>query len=100
LVLQTQQHCEEGPVYLHRARDQETEGDDMNYNLPPLPEPYGQIGFHDVYTADQMRAYAQAALDALADEAEASIKAMIDEAEASIKAMIEEGLGQLTKEKT
>ena len=38
----------------------------MIYNLPPLPEPYGQIGFHDVYTADQMRAHAQAALDALA----------------------------------
>ena len=56
----------------------------MIYNLPPLPEPYGKIGFHDIYTADQMRAYAQAALDALADEAEASIKAMI-----------EEGLGQV-----
>ena len=61
----------------------------MNYNLPPLPDPYGHVGFHDVYTADQMRAYAQAVLDVLADETEASIKAMI-----------EEGLGQLTKEKT
>jgi len=38
----------------------------MIYDLPPLPELYGRIGFHDVYTADQMRAYAQAALDALA----------------------------------
>jgi hypothetical protein len=38
----------------------------MIYNLPPLPELYGRIGFHDIYTADQMRAYAQAALDALA----------------------------------
>jgi hypothetical protein len=62
--------------------------------LPPLPEfaaafrprwP-GDIGG---FTADQMRAYAQAALDALADEAEASIKEMIDK-----------GLGQLPKEKT
>ena len=32
--------------------------------LPPLPEPYGSVGFHDVYTADQMRAYARAALRA------------------------------------
>jgi hypothetical protein len=41
-----------------------------------------------MYSPDQMRAYAQAALDALADEAEASIKEMI-----------EEGLGQVPKEK-
>ena len=61
----------------------------MNYNLPPLPDPYGRVGFHDVYTADQMRAYVKAVLDALADETKASIKAMI-----------EEGLGQTPKEKT
>lgn len=61
----------------------------MIYNLPPLPEPYYGLYTAPMYTADQMRAYAQAALDALADEAEASIKAMI-----------EEGLGQLSEEKT
>ena len=57
--------------------------------LPPLPEPYHGFYAAPMYSADQMRAYAQAALDALADEAEASIKAMIDA-----------GLGQLPKEKT
>jgi len=33
--------------------------------LPPLPERYSSIGFFDVYTAQQMLDYAQAALDAL-----------------------------------
>jgi hypothetical protein len=56
----------------------------MIYNLPPLPEPFHGFYAAPMYSADQMRAYAQAALDALADEAEASIKAMI-----------EEGLGQV-----
>ena len=53
-------------------------------DLPPLPEPFHGFYAAPMYSADQMRAYAQAALDALADEAEASIKAMI-----------EEGLGQV-----
>ena len=50
--------------------------------LPPLPPPdrtmhqYGKQIDH--FTADQMRAYAQAALDALNDELEASLKRMID----------------------
>ena len=66
--------------------------------LPPLPEPahrrrsQRRDGGYDMvpaFTATEMRAYAQAALDALADEAEASIKEMVDK-----------GLGQLTKEKT
>ena len=57
--------------------------------LPELPEPYHGFYATPMYSPEQMRAYAQAALDALANEAEASIKAMI-----------EEGLGQLTKEKT
>jgi hypothetical protein len=61
----------------------------MIYNLPPLPEPYHGFYATPMYSPDQMRAYAQAALDALADEAEASIKAMIDA-----------GLGQTPKEKT
>jgi hypothetical protein len=91
LVLQAQQHCEEGPVYLYIAGDQETEGDDMTYTeqLPPLPEP--AYVSHDIplFSSFQMMAYAQAALDALADEAEANIKEMIDK-----------GLGQLPKEKT
>lgn len=56
----------------------------MIYDLPPLPEPYHGFYAAPMFTADQMRAYALAALDALADEAEASIKAMI-----------EEGLGQV-----
>ena len=51
-------------------------------DLPPLPPPdrtmhqYGKQIDH--FTADQMRAYAQAALDALNDELEASLKRMID----------------------
>ena len=60
----------------------------MIYNLPPLPEPYHGFYATPMYSPEQMRAYAKAALDALADEAEASIKAMI-----------EEGLGQLPKQK-
>jgi len=51
-------------------------------NLPPLPAPartmhqYGKKIDH--FTADQMHAYAQAALDSLNDELEASIMQMID----------------------
>ena len=51
-------------------------------DMPPLPPPdrtmhqYGKQIDH--FTADQMRAYAQAALDALNDELEASLKRMID----------------------
>lgn len=55
--------------------------------LPPLPEP--AYVSHDIplFSSFQMMDYAQAALDALADEAEASIKEMIDA-----------GLGQLPKQ--
>ena len=67
----------------------------MNYNLPPLPATIHEKVWDEAthmysdeyssrYTAEQMREYAQAALDALADEAEASIKEMVDK-----------GLGQL-----
>lgn len=56
----------------------------MNQNeLPQLPAPgrtiwqYGKQVDH--FTADQMRAYAQAAIDALDDELEQSIKRMIDD---------------------
>ena len=51
-------------------------------DLPPLPPPdrtmhqYGKQIDH--FTADQMRAYAQAAIDAIEDELEASLKRMID----------------------
>lgn len=47
-------------------------------DLPPLPEPYHGFYATPMYSPDQMRAYAQAALDALDDELEASIKEMID----------------------
>ncbi len=51
-------------------------------DLPKLPPPDRTMWQHgkqvDHFTADQMRAYAQSALDALADEVEQGIKEMID----------------------
>jgi hypothetical protein len=59
----------------------------MKYNrtdkqLPPLPSPDRTMWQHgrqiDHYTADQMHAYANEALGALADEADAEIRRMTE----------------------
>lgn len=51
-------------------------------DLPKLPPPDRTMWQHgkrvDHFTTDQMHAYAQAALDALADEVEQGLKQMID----------------------
>jgi hypothetical protein len=61
-----------------------------NDNLPPLPQPkhtfhFGRKGRYDTYTADQMRNYARAALEAQA--------ARIAELERALRDIAEEWAG-------
>ena len=68
-------------------------------NLPPLPDKV-QISKHIPsgyvilgYTADQMHAYARAALQALEDEVEASLKEMIDKGLGQVQPVAWQAIG-------
>jgi len=61
-------------------------------NLPPLPEPATPYA-SPMFSADQMHAYARAALQALEDEVEASLKEMIDKGLGQVQPVAWQAIG-------
>jgi hypothetical protein len=69
-------------------------GCSMTDKLPPLPDPiWGYSTSTPKFSADQMHAYACAALQALEDEAEASIKEMIDKGLGQVQPVAWQAIG-------